>query len=271
LRHRELPLTQIEEELKRVHDLGGNPKSVFLGDGNAFGMDMERLMTILNMVHHYFPGCEMINMDATVTDIAGKSDEELRTLYEAGVRRLYLGIECGLDDVLAFMKKDHNIHQAEEQIARIQKVGLLFNAHIMTGIAGADRGEENARELAAFFNRTRPERIVNFSLFLHSSAPLGRDMQAGRFSPASELENLKEARVLLQELQVPCQFDGFHDMIQVRIRGNLPEDREKMLGKLDQAIEEWSSKEPVFSYIQDDPSRIAAGMEVLYENLSSQF
>ena len=48
LKYRELPLFQIEEELKRVHDLGGCPKSVFLGDGNAFGMKMDRLMTILS-------------------------------------------------------------------------------------------------------------------------------------------------------------------------------------------------------------------------------
>ena len=47
----------------------------------------------------------MINMDATVTSIRLKSDEELQELYDRKVRHLYLGIESGLDDVLKFMRK----------------------------------------------------------------------------------------------------------------------------------------------------------------------
>ena len=31
-------MEQIEAELERVRNLGGNPKHVFLGDGNAFGL-----------------------------------------------------------------------------------------------------------------------------------------------------------------------------------------------------------------------------------------
>ena len=37
LKYRELPMSQIEDELKRVAALGGKPKKIFLGDGNAFG------------------------------------------------------------------------------------------------------------------------------------------------------------------------------------------------------------------------------------------
>lgn len=38
LNYRELPLKQIEGELKRVREAGGSPKRIFLGDGNAFGL-----------------------------------------------------------------------------------------------------------------------------------------------------------------------------------------------------------------------------------------
>ena len=38
LKYRELPMEQIEAELERVRSLGGNPKHVFLRDGNAFGL-----------------------------------------------------------------------------------------------------------------------------------------------------------------------------------------------------------------------------------------
>lgn len=245
LSYRQLPKEQIEAELCRVSAAGGNPQTVFLGDGNAFGLDTDHLLWILERIHAHFPGCTAVNMDATVTNIANKSDEELQKLYDAGVRRLYLGIESGLDDVLAFMRKDHNLQQAYEQIARMQKIGLIFCAHMMTGIAGKGRWLENAEATAEFFNRTRPERIINFSHFVHKRAPLYRDVEAGRFIPSDEVENLREARRLIELLQCDTSFDGFHDVvIEQRFRGQLPKDREKLLAQIDKAIEKWQDNPP---------------------------
>lgn len=250
LSYRLLPLEQVEGELQRVHDLGGNPKQVFLGDGNAFGMETTRLLWILEKITHYFPSCKSVNMDATVTDIHNKTDDELRQLKEAGVNHLYLGIECGLDDVLTFMKKDHNIQQAYREISRLQNAGMIYNAHIMTGISGTGRGYENAEQLAEFFNRTQPERIVNFSLFLHRNAPLYEDILTGRFTPAHELENLMEAHRLLELLDTDYMiYDGFHDQLDLRVWGTLPQDRPQMLRKLEEAIEYYRCQEPIIAYV----------------------
>ena len=243
--YRQLPKEQIEAELCRVSAAGGNPQTVFLGDGNAFGLDTDHLLWILERIHAHFPGCTAVNMDATVTNIANKSDEELQKLYDAGVRRLYLGIESGLDDVLKFMRKDHDLQQAYEQIARMQKIGLIFCAHMMTGIAGKGRGMENAEATSEFFNRTNPDRIINFSHFVHKRAPLSRDIEAGRFVPADEMENLREARRLIELLQCETSFDGFHDVvIEQRFRGQLPRDREKLLAQIDKTIEKWKDNPP---------------------------
>ncbi len=103
---------------------------------------MDRLREILELIDKYFPDCQMINMDATVTSIRLKSDEELQELYDRKVRHLYLGIESGLDDVLKFMRKEHTQDQAYKEIARIQRVGLIFDAHVMSGVAGKGRGQE---------------------------------------------------------------------------------------------------------------------------------
>lgn len=250
LRHRELPMEQIEAELQRVKAANGNPKQVFLGDGNAFGMQTERLLTILEQIRRYFPACQSVNTDATVTDISKKTDEELRRLKEAGLGRLYLGIESGLDDVLAFMQKDHNLEQAYREIERIKSAGLTFNAHIMTGIAGAGRGIENAEKTAEFFNRTNPERVTNFSLFLDRSTPLFQEIQKGAFVPADELENLEEEKRLLERLETDgLIYDGFHDHITFRVKGVLPKDREKMIDKLDQAIAEGRTKERLVAFV----------------------
>lgn len=247
LSYRELPREQIEAEMQRVAAAGGNPKTIFLGDGNAFGLATDQLLWILERIHHYFPGCEKVNMDATVTNLSQKSDEELKLLAEQGVSKLYLGIESGLDDVLAFMRKDHNLQQAYEQIERLQKAGMVFCAHMMTGIAGKGRGIENAEATAEFFNRTKPARVINFSIFHHKRAPLYRDIEAGRFVPADEQENLREERRLLELLDVEnLEYDGLHDVaIEQRFRGTLPRDKEKLLRQVDKAIAYWETQPPV--------------------------
>ncbi len=252
LKYRELPLEQVEKELLRVKEAGGRPKKIFLGDGNAFGLGMRRLMDVLMLIHSYFPDCDCVNMDATVTSILRKTDEELGLLYENGVRHLYLGIESGLDDVLSFMEKDHDTLQAYKAVRRLQSAGMIFDAHIMTGVAGKGRGAENAEALAEFFHRTGPAHVVNFSMFLHREVPLYRHIADGSFVPADELENLEEERHLLERLDVPVLYDGFHDYIEMRVRGKLPGDREKMLSRLDTAIEKYKDEPRCYSYVQGE-------------------
>lgn len=250
LTYRELPLEQIEEELRRVSRLGGNPTHVFLGDGNAFSAGTDRMLSILDMIRRYFPSCEAVNMDATVHDILRKPAADLEKLAAAGIKTLYLGIECGLDDVLARMNKGQTMAQAGEAVEKLHQAGMSYGAHMMTGICGKGRGLENAEALAEFYNRTRPDRIVNFSVFLHRRAPLYQDILSGAFVPADELENLREEKRLLELLETDgLSYDGFHDCILFRVRGILPRDREKMLCRLEKNILEYEKKEPVFPIV----------------------
>ncbi len=248
---RVLPLDQVEAELLRVKRAGGVPKRIFLGDGNAFDLPFEHLKLILEMIRRYFPLVEGINMDATVTGISQKTEEQLNSLRELGVDCLYLGIECGVEDVLQFMNKDHTLAQAGVQIERLHTAGLSYAAHIMTGICGEGRGAKNAHALADFLNKYPPRSVTNFSVFLHRRAPLWNEIENGAFRPADELQNLREERILLEKLNVEnLVYDGFHDLIETRVRGTLPYDREKMLGKLDTAIALQATLPPVYAFVE---------------------
>lgn len=252
LRYRELPAEKIEEELKRVKDVGGSPTKIFLGDGNAFGLKTERLFWILERLQSYFPDCRTINMDATVTSVLQKSEQELKRLAEYGVRHLYLGIESGLEDVLTFMKKDHTVSEAYEAIERLQAAGLIYDAHIMTGVAGRGRGQENADALAHFLNQTHPAHVVNFSMFIHREVPLYREIKNGNYVPADELESLREEKRLLEQLNIPVKYEGFHDYLQIRVRGKLPSDQEKMVRKLETFIKKYEAKPPIYALVQGE-------------------
>ena len=252
LKYRELPLSQIEEEINRVVKANGNPETVFLGDGNAFGIDYENMKHILRYIKSSFSNCKRIHMDATVTDIARKTDEQLKEMYDLGVRLLYLGIETGLDDVLLQMNKDHHtMAEAAHQIERLHKAGIDYAAHIMTGIAGKGRGIENAEALAKFINETRPTKICNFSIFIHRHAAMYKLIEKGEFVQASEFDNVVEGHRLLQLIEVDTYIDNMHDLLEFRVRGNVGRDKAKMLKKYEDYIATFPEEKKSYAPVMD--------------------
>ena len=246
LQYRVLPTEQVFAEIDRVAAVGGKPKRVFLGDGNAFSLSARRIEEIVTYLKEKLPSVENIGMDSHAKNILDKTPEELKHLRSLGVTDFYLGIECGLEDVLEFLEKGNTLAEAEEAIRMLHDADMYYDAHIMTGICGKGRGVENGKALAQFFNRTKPHRICNFSLFFHTGSELYQEYLQGKWQPADELENLMEELALLENMEdFPCQFEGMHDFVQFRNRGNWPKDKDKMLDKLRKQIK----------LMQDEPER----------------
>lgn len=225
-------------EIDRVKNATGKPEVCFLGDGNAFHNSTERLIKIITYVKENIPSIKKIRMDSTITDIKNKTDDELKKISEVGVDILYIGIESGLDDVLLFMNKEHRTNaEAKEQIERINKFNIGYSAHIMAGVSGEGRGIENAKALAKFFNETKPVSITNFTMFISEDLLLYKDIIDGKFKPASDIESLEEAKQLINDIDIETDIDSFHDYIPFRVKGHLPNYRDKLMGMIDGMIE----------------------------------
>ena len=255
-----IPIEEVREDIKRVYDSGGRPKKIFLGDGSAFDLPADYLLQILELIHSFFPDCREINMNATVKGISQKSDDELRNLADNGVRHLYIGVETGLEDVLAFMNKGNTVFELREQVLRMQKYGLCLDAHFMTGAAGMGRGEENAKATASVLTELHATSATNFSMFVQHSTPLYQDVLDGKFTPASEYESLKEEKLLIElicnslnkEGNHTMKYEGFHDFIAFHVWGTLPRDGERIIAKLDAAISEYENKRDIKAIIGPD-------------------
>lgn len=248
LKFRELPLIQVEDEISRVVSEGGNPQNVFLGDGNAFCLPADHIVKVAESLSDSFSNLKHINMDATVRDIASKSDEELELLASLGVWNLYIGIECGLEDVLEFMNKGNTLEEAKIAINRIKNAGMTYSAHIMSGIAGAGRGEENAHALAKFFNETQPLNICNFDLGLHRSVELWDDYKEGVYKVSPASERFLEEKILIEEIvaKADMNYDAVFEAPPLRFRGTLPKDKEKLTSQFDEAHKKYSDEADLF-------------------------
>ena len=252
-RFRMSPLEEIEADLREAQLWGTDPmamlsarlqgiprpqgpRRVFLVGANPFVLLPKRLEEIAELVRRYLPTVESIGCFARVTDVGLKSGEELRRLRTLGYDGLTVGVETGDDRALAFMNKGCQARDIVEQAARLDEAGISYSFCYLAGISGAGRGAEGALRSAEIFNQTRPRRIGSSMLTVFPSSELYREIQAGNWKEESELEKLGELKTLVEHMSVPTRFETEGASNLVRVRGDLPEDRERLAGYLESLI-----------------------------------
>ena len=96
-------------------------KSIFLGDANALVTPQEKLLEIFDLIHQEFPvvgstlsrehpGCGPIKGIYSFLDVftgEKKSLSDFRDLKARGLKRVYVGIETGCDELLHFLTNLH--------------------------------------------------------------------------------------------------------------------------------------------------------------------
>ena len=159
-----------------------------------------------------------------------------KTLAQAGLGRIHVGVESGDDVILTRIKKGATAqdHIRAGQMARA--AGLEINAYVMVGIGGQDRSETHARETARVISDMQPA-VVRLRTFVPKvNTPLLADVQAGRFQMLSPHQALTETMTLLSQITTPTQVTSDHYTNYLDINGRLPEDRDAMLQALRRAL-----------------------------------
>lgn len=229
------PMALLSARLQGLPRRSG-PRRVFLVGANPFVLQARRLEEIAGLIRRYLPTVETIGCFARVTDVGRKSGEELRRLRALGYDGLTLGVETGDEEALVFMNKGYRARDIVEQAGRLDEAGITYSFFYLAGISGAGRGAEGALRSAEVFNQTRPRRVGSSMLTVFPSSELYREIQAGNWREESELEKLGELRTLIESLDIPTRFetDGASNLIHVR--GDLPQDRERLTGYLESLI-----------------------------------
>ena len=237
------PLEQIEEDLAEARQYVPNVTRVFLENGDPFALSADRLEQIAVMIHAYLPRVETIAMYASIKNVIGKSDEELRRLRNLGINELNIGVESGLDEALSYMNKGYTAAQAKYELNRLKSAGIDYGANIILGCAGPERRHENAVATAALLNETKPYLIFTGTIHSDLGCPLYEDMQSGRFVESTFGEYLDEEEELLERLDLTdCYLFGLHPSNIVTMHGNLPEDKAAMLELVRKRREELANR-----------------------------
>lgn len=234
------PTQEILEDIDMARAYyGPGLKRVFLMDGDAIIIKTEDLLRILRKLYDTFPALEKVTLYAGPRSTLSKTPEELKALHDAGLSRAYLGVESGSDAVLKFIHKGVNAQQMLQAGQRLVEAGIDLWVTIILGITG-EGGDwrEHILSTAQIINQMKPRHLSAMTFAPAKGTPLGDDVLAGRFKVYGPDHILEECRLLIEHLDVdPLHFTSNHASNYLPLKGSLPQDREKFLSLIDQALE----------------------------------
>ena len=234
------PTEEILEDIDMARAYyGPGLQRVFLMDGDAIIIKTEDLLRILRKLYDTFPALEKVTLYAGPRSTLSKTPEELKALHDAGLSRAYLGVESGSDAVLKFIHKGVNAQQMLQAGQRLVEAGIDLWVTIILGITG-EGGDwrEHILSTAQIINQMKPRHLSAMTFAPAKGTPLGDDVLAGRFKVYGPDHILEECRLLIEHLDVdPLHFTSNHASNYLPLKGGLPEDREKFLSLIDQALE----------------------------------
>lgn len=235
------PLEVIAADLKEMKErleLYRNYKVLrtFLTGANPFVLKFERLMIIADLIQKYFPENKTIGCFSRITDIALKTDKELKKLREAGYDGLTIGIETGDDEALKFMNKGYLSSDIIKQCKRLDNAGISYSFFYLVSISGKGRGEIGARATADVCNQLHPKLIGANMLTIYSNSELYNEIQMGNWAEEGEIEKYQEMKVLIENLNISVAFAALGASNAIQMQGNLPEDKKKLISLIDKII-----------------------------------
>lgn len=234
------PTQEILEDIDMARAYyGPGLQRVFLMDGDAIIIKTEDLLRILRKLYDTFPALEKVTLYAGPRSTLSKTPEELKALHDAGLSRAYLGVESGSDAVLKFIHKGVNAQQMLQAGQRLVEAGIDLWVTVILGITG-EGGDwrEHILSTAQIINQMKPRHLSAMTFAPAKGTPLGDDVLAGRFKVYGPDHILEECRLLIQHLDVdPLHFTSNHASNYLPLKGSLPQDREKFLSLIDQALE----------------------------------
>lgn len=234
------PVEEILEDIDMALDYyGPRVERVFLMDGDAIVMKTEELLQILHKLYATFPKLEKVTVYAGPRSTLSKSLDELKELHRAGLSRAYLGVESGSQAVLDFIHKGCTTQQMLQAGQNLVAAGIDLWVTVILGMTGQGGDwEEHILSTAKLINEMKPRHLSAMTFAPAKGTPLGDDVLAGRFQVCTPEQVLEECRLLIEHLDVnPLHFTSNHASNYLPLKGGLPEDREKFLALIDQALE----------------------------------
>ncbi|HCY87004.1 MAG TPA: radical SAM protein, partial [Desulfobacteraceae bacterium] len=197
------PVAEIKTDIWAAKDyFSGHPfETCFLQDGDSFVMRTRELIEVLACLREAFPGLRRISSYGRAQTMVKKSPEAIRQIAEAGLNKLYCGMESGSEQVLKKVKKGITPESIIRSARMARDAGMETTQFIILGLGGKELSRDHALETARVLNAVNPDQIRLLTIGVKDGSGLSRQMADGAFTLPSEAEMIAEQRLLLENLE----------------------------------------------------------------------
>jgi len=219
-------------------------KTVFIADSNSLVIKADNMVEVLNTLYKSFPNIVRITSYARAKTLLKKPFDDLKSIRDAGLTRLHVGLETGSGKLLKKIKKGINPEEFAEACAKAKDAGFELSLYVLLGLGGEDMWEEHALETAALLSRIDPHYIRVRTLQPQPGSEIYTDMLKGHFNKALPETVLKEQKIILENADVLSNYLSDHLTNYIPLNGVLPKDRKKMISFINES----------FTALENDPA-----------------
>jgi radical SAM superfamily enzyme YgiQ (UPF0313 family) len=224
---------EIKEHIEWLRPMYKNPNRIFLADGNVLCLKTEKILELLDYINNEFPNVQRISSYAGPLDLLRKSEEELKSIREAGLELLYMGVESGSDKVLSMMNKGVSQREMIEAGQKAINAGFKFSCMIISGLGGREYMKEHAVESAKVISLINPHYFSLLRLVVEEKSELTEDVRQGKFHLLTPLQVLDENIIMLENMELTdCIFRANHVSNHINQAGTLNQDKDKLVERL---------------------------------------
>ncbi len=234
-------LAELAWARKEVGGRADQLRKIFLADGDAFLLSSRRLLPIVDACKDAFPNAR-VSAYAQPSNILAKKPEELDALRDAGLTRVYVGVESGDPDTLERLKKGATDREIVDSILLAEEHGIEVSATVLLGVGGADDAgmERHADATARVLSDASPTFASALVCSVAEASPRFYRPMPGGFALPEREGTLVELRRLIAGIAPfrPVEFRSNHGSNHLALKGSLPADRDALLGAIDRVLDE---------------------------------
>jgi radical SAM superfamily enzyme YgiQ (UPF0313 family) len=228
---------EIKEDIDEVSSYGAKIRRVFLADGDALIIPRKELLRILSYMKEKITGLERVGIYANAKDILRKEPEELKTLKEAGIGIIYLGLESGNKEILGRIKKNATIDQMIGAAKRVKESGILLSVTVILGLGGVEGSKAHAEDTAKVLSEMDPDYVGALSLMIVPGTPIEKEIETGQLVLPTPFGLIEELEIMIENSRFTnCFFASNHASNYLPLRIRMPEEKEEALKRIREVL-----------------------------------
>ena len=230
------PLEEVVEDLEMARSYYSRIKvrRIFLADGDALIVKTEDFLYIIANCMEIFPEVERISVYGAPKDILHKTPEELATLKAAGRDMVYMGLECGADEVLQAVKKGVTADEMIEAGKKVRAAGMILSMTVISGLGGKKLWREHALGSARVISAIKPEYVGFLTLMIEPGTEMYDQYNRGEIELLTPHEVLDETELFIRSVDAEgTMFRSNHASNYIPLGGTLNGERDKILEQIE--------------------------------------